>query len=159
MRQAFVGAIVAVVLLAGCGTVPRHNEAADRAAIHELLTAYGSTLDARDFDGFAMLFARGGTYNGATLPRAATAMRQVFAENRLGFREPNFHVFFNEVVTFVDADHATATSMSLYVVPGEDGAPTPAMMARYRDELVREDGTWKFARRDIESLLPPPPAR
>jgi hypothetical protein len=159
MRQAFGAAILASALLAGCATVSRHDEAADRAAIHALLTAYGTTLDARDFDGFAALFARGGTYNGATFPAAATTMRQVFAENRLGFKEPNYHLFFNEVVTFVDADHATATSMSFYVVPGANGAPSPAMMARYRDELVREHGVWKFARRDIESLLPAPPPR
>jgi uncharacterized protein (TIGR02246 family) len=145
---------MAVGLLAGCATVPAHNEAADRAAIHELLTAYGSTLDARDFDGFAALFAKDGSYNGATFPAAATNMRTIFAENRLGFKEPNYHVFFNEVVTFDDADHAQSTSMSFYVVPGENGAPTPALMARYRDRLVREDGRWKFTRRDIESLLP-----
>lgn len=151
--------LAAVLLLAGCATVPKHSEAADRAAIHELLTAYGSTLDARDFDGFAALFARGGTYNGAGFPAAATTMRRVFAENALGFREPAFHVFFNEVVTFDGPDSATSTSMSFYVVPGESGAPTPALMARYRDRLVREDGRWKFASRQIESLLPAPPAR
>jgi hypothetical protein len=156
MRKTIIAA-VAAALLAGCATVPRHSEAADRAAIHELLTAYGSTLDARDFAGFAALFARDGTYNGAKGPAAAENMRKVFAENRLGFKEPNFHMFFNEVVTFDDADHAHATSMSFYVVPGNDGAPTPALMARYRDRLVREGGKWKFARRDVESLLPAPP--
>lgn len=159
MRKALWTAALAALLLAGCATVPRHNEVADRAAIHALLTAYGSTLDARDFDGFAALFARGGTYNGAAFPGAAENMRQIFAENRLGFKEPNYHVFFNEVVTFEDADHAQATSMSFYVVPGENGAPAPAMMARYRDALVREDGRWKFASREIESLLPAPPPR
>jgi hypothetical protein len=33
------------------------------------------------------------------------------------------------------------------------------MMARYRDRLVREDGKWRFASRDVESLLPAPPQR
>lgn len=156
MGRTITAAILAVALLAGCATVPRHSEAADRAAIHELLTAYGGALDARDFDGFAKLFALNGTYNGQKGPEAAETMRKVFAENRLGFKEPNFHVFFNEVVTFDGPDRARSTSMSFYVVPGENGVPTPALMARYHDELVREDGAWKFARRDVESLLPAP---
>jgi uncharacterized protein (TIGR02246 family) len=156
---------LAFMLCAACTKVPTHNEATDRAEIHKLLTNYGATLDGRDFGGFAQLFARDGVYvagtgDGVSGSEAGALMERVFAENALGFREPNYHVFFNEVVSFDGPDRARATSMSLYMVPGENGAPTAAMMARYRDELVREDGTWKFARREVESLMPaPPPAR
>lgn len=157
-------ALAALLLIAGCQQGEARDQAADRAEIHRLLVDYGSTLDARDFDGFAALFARDGVYvagtgDGVSGPEAGALMERVFAENALGFGEPNFHLFFNEVVTFDDPDHAHASSMSLYMVPGDDGAPTPAMMARYRDSLVREDGAWKFARREVESLMPAPPAR
>ena len=150
------------LLLAACQLRTR-DEGEDRAEIHALLVCYGSTLDARDFDGFAKLFAKDGVYiagNGAGVSGkdAGETMRQVFAENALGFREPNFHVFLNEVVTFDDVDHAHATSMSLYTVPGEDNRPTPALMARYEDKLVREGGTWRFASRKVVSLIPAPPA-
>jgi len=138
------------------------DEAADRAAIHELLVDYGSTLDARDFDGFAALFAKDGVYvagsgAGASGKDAGEMMRKVFAGNAMGFKEPNFHVFFNEVVTLDGPDRAHATSMSFYVVPNEQNRPEPVLMARYHDDLVREDGKWKFARREVESLIPAPP--
>jgi uncharacterized protein (TIGR02246 family) len=153
----------ACLLLAGCQQGAMRDEAADRAEIHALLTAYGSTLDARDFDAFAALFAEDGVYvagtgQGVSGPDAGAMMEQVFAANALGFREPNYHVFFNEVIAFKDADHAAATSMSLYMVPDEANRPSPALMARYEDELVREDGAWKFARREVQSLIPALPA-
>ncbi len=157
--------LAAMALLALALSAPaaaQRDETADRVAIHALLVAYGTTLDARDFDGFGRLFAREGVYvagtgNESKGPAAAETMRQVFAENALGFREPNFHIFFNEVVSFEGPDSASATSMSLYMVPDERNAPSAALMARYHDRLVREDGVWKFGRRQVESLIPAPP--
>lgn len=156
------GALIAAALIAlAAPALAQRNETADRAAIHKLLTDYGTTLDARDFDGFGRLFAKDGVYAGGGPggetrggPAAAAAMKQIFSANALGFREPNFHIFFNEVVTFDGPDKARATSMSLYMVPDEKNAPSAALMARYHDELVREGGAWKFARRRVESLIP-----
>ena len=163
MTLRWIGCLLATALLAACQpAAPDRGE--DRAAIHRLLVDYGRTLDARDFDGFAALFARDGVYlaggGGAPLsgPQAGQAMRRTFAENALGFAEPNYHLFFNETVDFVGPDSATASSQSLYMVPGEDGAPRAAMMARYDDELVREDGHWKFARRVVHGQMPAPRA-
>jgi len=156
--------LAGLLLLAACQQGDARNEAADRAEIHALLTDYGTTLDARDFDGFAELFAKDGVYvagngEGVSGPEAGKMMKRVFAENAFGFREPNYHLFFNEVVSFDGPDRAKATSMSLYMVLGDNGAPTPALMARYTDELVREDGAWKFARRQVEGLNAPPTTR
>lgn len=152
------------LLLAACQpAAPDRGE--DRAAIQALLVDYGRTLDARDFDGFAALFARDGVYlaggGGAPLSaaEAGAAMRRTFAENALGFAEPNYHLFFNQTVEFTGPDRATASSQSLYMVPGEDGAPRAAMMAQYDDQLVREAGRWKFARRAVRGLIPAPPGR
>jgi uncharacterized protein (TIGR02246 family) len=157
--------LLAATLLAACQpAAPDRSD--DRAAIHRLLIDYGRTLDARDFDGFAALFARDGTYvaggGGRALSgaEAGEAMRRTFAENALGFAEPNYHLFFNETVDFDGPDSARATSQSLYMVPDDGGGPRAAMMARYDDKLVREGGRWKFARRVVRSLLPaPPPGR
>lgn len=161
MRSALLA--VAALLMLAVPALAQRNESSDRAAIHKLLTDYGATLDARDFDGFGRLFAKGGVYAGGGPggeakggPAAAEMMRKIFGANALGFREPNFHIFFNEVVTFVGPDRARATSMSLYMVPDDKNTPSPALMARYHDELVREGGTWKFARRSVESLIPAP---
>jgi uncharacterized protein (TIGR02246 family) len=159
------GCLLAAVLLAACQpAAPDRGE--DRAEIHGLLIEYGRTLDARDFDRFAALFTRDGVYvagaSGAEPLSGAEvgeAMRRTFAENALGFAEPNYHLFFNETVAFTGPDTATAASQSLYMVPGEDGAPRAAMMAQYDDELVREGGSWKFARRVVRGLMPAPPPR
>jgi hypothetical protein len=154
---------LAFALLLAAPTAAQRNETADRAAIHKLLVDYGATLDARDFDGFGKLFGTNGVYAGGGPggeakggSAAAEMMRKIFQANALGFRAPNFHIFFNEVVTFDGPDEAHATSMSLYMVPDENNVPSPALMARYQDDLVREGGTWKFARRSVESLIPAP---
>jgi len=165
LRLARAGYLLAIVLLAACQpAAPDRSE--DRAAIHDLLVDYGRTLDARDFDGFAALFADDGVYvagaSGAeplSGAEASEAMRRVFAENALGFAEPNHHLFFNETVEFTGPDSASARSQSLYMVPGEGGAPRAAMMARYDDELVREGGRWKFARRVVHGQMPAPAPR
>lgn len=156
-------AILCSALLLGTASPAsaQRNETADRAAIHALLMAYGSTLDARDFDGFGKLFGKDGVYvagGGAEAkgPAASEMMRKVFAANAMGFRKPNYHIFFNEVVTFDGPDRAKATSMSLYMVPDEQNRPSPVLMGGYEDELVREDGRWTFQRRVVKSLIPAP---
>ena len=163
MARNWTPCLLATALLAACQPAEA-DRGEDRAEIHRLLVDYGRTLDARDFDGFAALFARDGVYvaggsGAAPLPgaQAGEAMRRIFAENALGFAEPNYHLFFNETVEFTGPDRASARSQSLYMVPGEGGAPRAAMMAQYEDELVREAGRWKFARRMVRGLMPAPP--
>ncbi|MFB0613607.1 nuclear transport factor 2 family protein [Aurantiacibacter poecillastricola] len=136
------------------------RELRDRAEIEELLRDYGRTIDERDFDAFGRLFTPDGEYGaGPSMtvgPEAiAAGMRAIFESNALGFGEPNFHVFFNTVID-VDGDRASATSMSFYIVPGEDGLPEIALMARYEDELVRTGNGWKFRKRSVEGLMPAP---
>ena len=135
----------------------QRNEAKDRAEIHALLVAYGATLDARDFDGFAKLFGDDGVYvTGGKEnrgPAAGAMIRQVFSTNSLGAREPNFHLFFNEVVTFDDADHAHATSMSLWMAPDDTKRPVALLSTRYEDQLVRKQGHWLFARRVVRAIV------
>jgi hypothetical protein len=131
----------------------------DREAIRVLLRDYGRTLDARDFDGFAALFAANAQYvSGTTVTGPAAigqSLKDIMGRNPLGFREPNFHVFFNEVID-VHGDRATSTSQSLFVVPGERNTPELALMASYEDVLVREGGRWKFLKRIVHGDIPVP---
>lgn len=135
----------------------------DREEIRQLLIDYGRTLDNRDFEGFAKLFAADGEYvsgPGMTTrggKAAADMLRGVMASNPMGFRSPNYHVFFNEVID-IDGDRATATSMSLFVVPSDANQPQPVLMATYDDELVREGGAWKFRKRVVKGTIPAPRA-
>ena len=157
-------AALALLLASATPAFAQRDETADRAAIHALLIAYGATLDARDFDGFAKLFGSDGVYvaGGGTPAKGAAAgemMRKVFATNSSGFREPNFHLFYNEVVTFDGPDRAHATSMSLYMVPDDKSRPIAAMSACYEDELVRKNGYWLFARRTVKPVTNGPAAK
>jgi hypothetical protein len=62
----------------------------------------------------------------------------------------NFHVMSNFLID-VQGDHATAlSSFIFYKLNGI--LPVPAVAGRYEDELVREDGAWRFLRR---TALPP----
>ena len=155
-------AFLAFVLCLAAPAAAQRNETADRAAIHALLMAYGSTLDARDFDGFGKLFGTDGVYvafggKQAIGPATGEMMRQTFAASYNPAREPNFHLFYNEVVRFDGRDRAHATSMSLWMIPGPDKRPIAALAARYKDDLVRKDGQWIFARRVIEPITNGPP--
>lgn len=135
----------------------------DREQIRELLRDYGRQLDRRDFDGFARLFATDSEYvSGGVSTRGPAAigasLREIMARNPLGFREPNFHVFFNEFID-VSGDAASSTSQSLYVVPGDSNKPDLVLMASYEDQLVREGGRWKFKRRVVRGNIPVPRSR
>ncbi|MBT2186434.1 nuclear transport factor 2 family protein [Sphingobium nicotianae] len=139
------------------------TEMADRVAIHELLIEYGAALDRRDFDGFGKLFGKDGIYEaGPSTTRGAEAgplMRNIFATGPNATNTPNFHLFFNEVVTFDGPDRARARSTCVFMTPDkETKRPTVAVSAHYDDELVREDGRWVFARRTLKPITNGPPA-
>lgn len=143
--------------------IARHDEAADRVAIHALLIEYGASLDRRDFDGFGRLFGADGLYEAgpamtARGPEAGEMMRRIFATGPNATNTPNFHLFFNELIWFDGPDRARSTSMCLFMTPDkETGRPTVAVSARYEDELVRRDGRWLFARRRLRPILNEPP--
>ena len=60
----------------------------------------------------------------------------------------DFHLFFNETIE-VKGDHATALSKGGFVVRGQNNRLEMSILANYHDQLVREDGRWKFKRRQI----------
>jgi hypothetical protein len=58
----------------------------------------------------------------------------------------------------LDGDTAMSQVMWSVVTRGEDGQARLSMIGRHRDELVRENGHWRIARRrgfvDIPSAMP-----
>lgn len=131
-----------------------------RAEIHELMMAYGRTLDRRDFAGFADLWATDAEYvqgrgPGVKGPAAIRALlEKAFATNAAGVKEPNFHVFFNQAIGPIEGDRATAFSRSAFVAAGGDGALEVVVTAHYDDVFVRRNGRWQFLRRTIAADLP-----
>ena len=69
----------------------------------------------------------------------------------------SFHIISSPQVQ-LDGDTATSQVMWSVVTHGDNGQARLTMLGRHRDELVREHGAWKIARRrgyvDIPSALP-----
>jgi uncharacterized protein (TIGR02246 family) len=130
----------------------------DREAIHGLFMRYRQCLDEKDFSGYAALFAEdgefvaaGGTAKGrAGIEELVDGMRGSLLTTVVG---DDLHIVVNPEIT-VDGDRATARSTWIYLVRGDDGEPTLCKVGHYEDELVREDGAWRFARRFAPMDMP-----
>ena len=151
----------------------RVQEVQDRQEIAQLIVEYGHLLDTHDLVGYSNLFAREGEWIGgfgrAKGPKAILAMMNKYI-GTAPFDPRNvkgFHLLTN-VVIHVHGDQATAWSRIVYMVRNKDDKPSPAMGGHYDDELVRENGHWKFLRRVVMMEIPfqdprqikgePPPA-
>src|SRR5690606_41054638 len=123
------------------------------------LVEYSATQDARDYEGYAALFARDGEWvNGQTRHRGREAIHRMLVD-LYGPPPPgyvnneSYHITSNPQID-IHGDRATAQSRHLLVMRGENGEPTPALAGRYEDELVREDGEWKILRRVDYPVMP-----
>jgi len=133
-----------------------------RAQIEELFSAYGATLDRRDFDAFGQLFAEDATYGGgpgaATRGRAAiqAQLQKTLTANPSHLPTPDFHLYFNPAIQ-VSGDHATAQSKGAYVIPDlrTHGAEI-IFLVSYDDTFVRRNGRWMFQQRLLHAAIPAP---
>ncbi len=182
MRAMFVAASAAVILIAVAfgsvlvrgqgrggadGMAARVQALEGRESIRTLWAEYGRTLDARDFRAFSQLFAKDAEFvGGPGSPARGPDAIGAFLEKAIGTNYPdskgkNFHLYFNESID-LQGDHATALSKGGYVMATSDNTKADfLLLATYRDEFVREDGRWKFKRRQVvgEIPVPRPPAR
>lgn len=131
----------------------------DEREIRELIIRYAQRLDARDHKGYAQLFARDGRWSGrmgdATGPEAIEAMLVEglgpTPENFVNTQ--NFHLMSNIIIE-LDGDRAKAESRLVYFVRTAEAKPTAMLAGRYYDELVREDGRWRFSYRRVVGEIP-----
>lgn len=137
-----------------------------REAIRALQLEYGRTLDARDWDAFSSLFARdGGTWDGGMgVAEGPAAIREMMVEtigtapNGEPHAQDNMHIITNQQVTVTGADTAQATCKWIYVIRNADGGPRSVLVGHYVDELVREDGDWRFKYRKVYADMAGPGA-
>lgn len=131
----------------------------DLLEIHQMFIDYGLALDAGDFDAYAALFAEDGEVLLGPMGRAKgrDEIKALMTKTLSGGIGSSFHVISSPQVQ-LDGDHATSQVMWSVVTRDDAGAAKLTMIGRHRDELVRENGRWKFARRrgyvDIPTALP-----
>ena len=132
----------------------------DFAAIRRLLLEYRRTLDEKDFRGYAALFAQEGEFVAGDLrargPEAifelVDGMRGTLLTDRSG---DDLHLLVNVTID-LDGDRARAESNWLYIVRGQADTPVLAKIGRYHDVLTRENGHWRFLRREAPMDMPAP---
>jgi len=131
----------------------------DQLAIQRVLVDYAARLDARDYAGYASLFAKNGEWgSGKNVYRGRDAILKMlvglFGAPAPGYvNTESYHISTNFQVD-VNGDRATARSRHLLVMRGPKGEPTPSLAGRYEDELIREDGQWKILRRVDTPVMP-----
>jgi len=133
----------------------------DELAIQRVLVEYSARQDARDYAGYAALFAKNGEWvNGKNAYKGREAIHKMLVD-LYGNPPPGFvntdsyHIASNFQID-VNGDRATARSRHLLVLRGPKGEPTPALAGRYEDELIREEGQWKILRRVDTPVMPTP---
>jgi SnoaL-like domain len=136
----------------------RVQQLEDQEEIRQVLIEYGEYLDARNYAGYAALFARDGVWTGGFGSATGPAEIQAMLEKNLGKAEPgfinksNFHLMTTEVVK-VTGDTATARSRYMFFTAVEN-KPVPSLAGRYIDTFVRENGKWKIKSRTTHGVIP-----
>jgi 3-phenylpropionate/cinnamic acid dioxygenase small subunit len=131
----------------------------DLMEIHQLFIDYGMHLDAGDFEAYSSLFASDGEVMMGPLGRATgpAAIKELMVKaigDKVG---STFHVISSPMVQ-LDGDHAASKVMWTVVNRDENNHAVLMAIGHHRDELVRENGRWRFKKRrgyfDIPSTMP-----
>ncbi len=130
----------------------------DREAIRALILAYGQAHVHRDYRTFASLFASNGEWVGglgsAKGPQAIfELMDKTIGHKPLPNGSGTFHVLTNDQIG-IHGDLASAVTKWIYITPGDGGAPRMVFLGHYDDRFVRENGVWKFLRREAPVDIP-----
>ena len=141
----------------GGDTNRRLGRLEDAAQIRWLTQEYRRLLDARDLDGYGLLFADEGEWLGGTgygrTPAGITAM----LNERLPARSPDhpsaWHLV-TEPEIDLDGDRATGTVTWAWVGRGDADTPVMRLLGHYQDSYVRERGRWRYQRRIAHTDVP-----
>jgi uncharacterized protein (TIGR02246 family) len=149
----------AMAQASGLTVEQRLQRVEDQLAIQRVLVEYSARQDARDYAGYAALFAKEGEWvNGKNSYKGREAIQKMlvnlYGPPPAGYvNNESYHISSNYQID-VNGDRATARSRHLLVMRGPKGEPTPALAGRYEDDLIREDGQWKILRRVDYPVMP-----
>jgi len=126
--------------------MPFTGPAEDRAVIRELYATYSDASACADADTFLACFTADGQWNTHVFQRQGKSELQAQWEQLwIGFDKVGF---LSEIGSIeVDGDHATCRCVAREIILLKTGG-LYKLIGQYRDQLVRENGTWLFSRRD-----------
>lgn len=125
----------------------------DRAEIHDLYMRYAFLFDDADADGWAALFTPDGRFAPPGVePLVGTEALRAFVANRPSEMAGMRHVISNVLVEPAGDDAVGRAYFTCYRLDAEGGFRL-RNFGRYVDRLVRHDGRWCFAVRDVVSEL------
>jgi hypothetical protein len=126
----------------------------DLEEIRQLFEDYVHHLDRGHFEEYAALYATDGKMRLG--PARADGRDEIERVARESFSHPDgvaqngrmggFHIVSGPQIQ-LDGDTATGEVMWTVIARGDDGIPKVTMVGHHVDDLVREDGHWRFARR------------
>ena len=133
----------------------------DREEIRNLLQEYRRTLDIRDLRAFSELYAKDGTWTGAsgtaTGPEAIYDMLVAALPDNPPAPASTLWHWITDPAISVDGDRATAESFWMHVRRSEGDTPLLPTLGHYQDDLVRANGRWRFQLRRVTRLIPEDP--
>lgn len=124
----------------------------DEAAINDLLAQYNVVTDALDIDGWANCFAPDGVFNGAYDTFHLPTEKERFAEHARELEAagmPRLRHFLSNIRIRVHGDTAASHCFFQIVATDDDAHSTITMVGEYADELVKLNGRWLFATRNV----------
>lgn len=122
----------------------------DRLAIRELYDTYGDASALGDVDTFLSCWADDAQWNTHIFTRNGKAeLREQWDQLWAGFDKVAF--LGNVLSIEIEGDTASCRSLAREIVNLKGGGLFK-LAGLYRDQLVKRDGRWLFARRDYEVL-------
>ncbi len=123
----------------------------DMEEIRRLYVDYGRHLDDGDTVAYASLFARDGKLRMGPVGRAdgreeiTRAAAQMVGGRSPGQEKSSVHLIDTPRIELSGGDTASGECVWAAIAKGKDGAAPSVLVGRHVDELVREDGQWRFA--------------
>ena len=133
----------------------------DRAEIERLFFDYRRFLDARDLHSYSKLFCEDGEWTGRTGSAVGPEAIQAMLEANLSPNPPapdatSWHIVSNPTID-LDGDRATAHTTWALIRRADGDVPQVALLGHYDDVLARENGRWRFKRRQAHIDIPDHP--
>lgn len=128
----------------------------DKEAIRELYATYSDASACEDSETFVGCFAEDGQWNTHIFSRHGKAeLREQWDQLWAAFDKVGFLTEIGSIE--VDGDRAACRCVAREIIRLKNGG-IYKLIGKYRDELVKQDGRWLFARRDYEPIAEEVPA-